>query len=138
MNLVLVYLFIICCCCDSRTTTPEPVTRSPASIPPTLTVSGSANKGRSNGTPRKNPPVQRSLTGGLEGEQPRTPSPTKSKLNFLEGFRNTLRARSPVRTNSIPVSTKFLTQHFFFFLRTGHLRVNFCSVFNDTLFVFVK
>ncbi|XP_043287262.1 kalirin isoform X2 [Venturia canescens] len=88
-----------------RGTTPEPsVTRAAVSIPPTLTVTGSANKERRNGHSRKNQPVQRAHTGGLEGETPRTPSPTKSKLNFLEGFRNTLRARSPVRTNSIPVA----------------------------------
>lgn len=31
-------------------------------------------------------------------------SPSKSRLNFLEGFRSTLRPRSPVRNNSIPVS----------------------------------
>ena len=31
-------------------------------------------------------------------------SPSKGRLNFLEGFRTTLRPRSPVRNNSIPVS----------------------------------
>ncbi|XP_023289652.1 LOW QUALITY PROTEIN: triple functional domain protein [Orussus abietinus] len=41
--------------------------------------------------------------GGLLGDD-RTPSPTKSRLNFLEGFRNTLRARSPVRPNPTPVA----------------------------------
>lgn len=68
-----------------------------------------ANKERSNSScgssqKKKSQPVHRSHTGGLEGEQSRTPSPTKSKLNFLEGFRNTLRARSPVRNNSTAVS----------------------------------
>ncbi|XP_066586985.1 triple functional domain protein isoform X3 [Prorops nasuta] len=86
-----------------RGTTPEPEkARATVSVPPTLTVSGAANKERNNG--RKGQPVQRAHTGGLEGEPPRTPSPTKGKLNFLEGFRNTLRARSPIRNNSIPVS----------------------------------
>ncbi|XP_015585806.1 triple functional domain protein isoform X4 [Cephus cinctus] len=85
-----------------RSATPEPVIRAAVSVPPTLTVSGAANKER--GGQRKGQAVQRSLTGGLDGTPPRTPSPTKSKLNFLEGFRNTLRARSPVRTNSIPVA----------------------------------
>ncbi|XP_012230227.2 kalirin isoform X2 [Linepithema humile] len=78
-----------------RATTSEPVTRATMSVPPTLTVPGSA-KGRSQ-------PLQRSQTGGLDCTQPRTPSPTKSRLHFLEGFKNTLRTRSPVRNNSIPV-----------------------------------
>lgn len=88
----------------SRSTTPEPISRTATSVPPMLTVPGATNKERSNGQ-RKTQPIHRSHTVGLDGgETPRTPSPTKSKLNFLEGFKNTLRARSPVRTNSIPVS----------------------------------
>lgn len=83
--------------------TPEPVTRAAVSVPPMLTVPGASNKERSSDH-RKSQGIHRSHTGGLENS-PRTPSPTKSKLNFLEGFRNTItRARSPVRTNSIPVS----------------------------------
>ncbi|XP_046409767.1 kalirin isoform X2 [Neodiprion fabricii] len=86
-----------------RGSTPEPVIQAAVSVPPMLTVSGAANKERSN--QRKTQLIQRSHTaGGLDGDAlpPRTPSPTKSRLNFLEGFRNTLRARSPVRNNSIP------------------------------------
>ncbi|KAK0088984.1 hypothetical protein PV325_009867 [Microctonus aethiopoides] len=87
-----------------RSTTPEPISRTATSVPPMLTVPGASNKERSNGQ-RKTQPIHRSHTVGLDGgETPRTPSPTKSKLNFLEGFKNTLRARSPVRTNSIPVA----------------------------------
>ncbi|XP_051163454.1 triple functional domain protein isoform X3 [Leptopilina boulardi] len=86
-----------------RSATPEPLTRAVTSVPPTLTVSGAANKERDN--QRKAQVMQRSRTGGLDNfESPRTPSPTKSKLNFLEGFRNTLRARSPVRSTSVPVA----------------------------------
>ncbi|XP_058808184.1 triple functional domain protein-like isoform X3 [Phymastichus coffea] len=59
---------------------------------------------------RKQQPAHRSRTTGTldtsygGDTSPRTPSPTKSKLNFLEGFRNTLRARSPVRIGSVPVA----------------------------------
>ncbi|XP_014470162.1 PREDICTED: triple functional domain protein isoform X3 [Dinoponera quadriceps] len=81
----------------------ESATRATVSVPPTLTVPGSANKDRSNEhrTSSSQPQLQRSHTGGLDCS-PRTPSPTKSRLNFLEGFKNTLRTRSPVRNNSIP------------------------------------
>ncbi|KOC61451.1 Triple functional domain protein [Habropoda laboriosa] len=41
--------------------------------------------------------------GGLDQDSSQTPSPSKSRLNFLEGFRSTLRPRSPVRNNSIPI-----------------------------------
>lgn len=61
--------------------------------------------GPSPGTPTgggKSRSLQRSRTGGLDQDSSRTPSPTKSRLNFLEGFKSTLRARSPVRNNSIP------------------------------------
>ncbi|XP_033224250.1 kalirin isoform X3 [Belonocnema kinseyi] len=86
-----------------RGATSDPTLRAVTSIPPTLTVPGSANKERD--SQRNTPVIQRSRTGGLESlESPRTPSPTKSKLNFLEGFRNTLRARSPVRSSSVPVA----------------------------------
>ncbi|XP_044587517.1 kalirin isoform X2 [Cotesia glomerata] len=86
-----------------RSMTPEPVIRAAVSVPPMLTVPGASNKERSSDH-RKSQGIHRSHTGGLENS-PRTPSPTKSKLNFLEGFRNTItRARSPVRTNSIPVT----------------------------------
>lgn len=89
----------------SRATASDPATRASVSVPPTLTVPGSANKDRSNEQRTSSQPqLQRSHTGGLDCAQPRTPSPTKSRLNFLEGFKNTLRTRSPVRNNSIPVS----------------------------------
>ena len=101
--LCLAFIFNLLAC--SRGATPEATTRAVTSIPPTLTVPGAANKERE--SQRKNQVIQRSRTGGLENlETPRTPSPTKSKLNFLEGFRNTLRARSPVRSNSVPVRVK--------------------------------
>lgn len=48
--------------------------------------------------------LQRPRTGGLDQDSSQSPSPSKSRLNFLEGFRSTLRPRSPVRNNSIPVS----------------------------------
>jgi hypothetical protein len=67
-------------------------------------VPGSANRDKSNDHKTNQQPLQRSHTGGLDCAQPRTPSPTKSRLNFLEGFKNTLRTRSPIRNNSIPVS----------------------------------
>lgn len=102
---VLCLAFIFNLLAYSRGATSDPTTRAVTSIPPTLTVSGSANKERD--CQRKTPVIQRSRTGGLENlESPRTPSPTKSKLNFLEGFRNTLRARSPVRSSSVPVRVK--------------------------------
>ncbi|XP_071554016.1 kalirin isoform X2 [Temnothorax nylanderi] len=82
----------------TTTTTSEPV-RATVSVPPTLIVSGTTNKGNEH----RSQPLQRSQTGGLECAQPRTPSPTKSRLTFLEGFKNTLRTRSPIRNNSIPV-----------------------------------
>lgn len=47
---------------------------------------------------------QRTRAGALDQDTSQTPSPSKSRLNFLEGFRSTLRPRSPVRNNSIPVS----------------------------------
>ncbi|XP_076248755.1 trio Rho guanine nucleotide exchange factor isoform X3 [Calliopsis andreniformis] len=47
--------------------------------------------------------LQRSRVGGLDQDPSRTPSPTKSRLNFLEGFKSTLRTRSPVRNNSVPI-----------------------------------
>ncbi|XP_036147611.1 triple functional domain protein isoform X2 [Monomorium pharaonis] len=85
----------------TTTTASEPVRRATVSVvPPTLIVSGSTNRDKGNRTNQQ--PLQRSLTGGLECVQPRTPSPTKSRLNFLEGFKNTLRTRSPIRNNSIP------------------------------------
>lgn len=89
----------------SRGTTPEPVNRTVSSMPPTLTVPGAANRER-NESHRKSQPVHRASTGGImdEIDSPRTPSPTKSKLNFLEGFKNTLRARSPIRLGTLPVS----------------------------------
>lgn len=46
--------------------------------------------------------LQRPRTGGLDQDSSQSPSPSKSRLNFLEGFRSTLRPRSPVRNNSIP------------------------------------
>ncbi|XP_014237093.1 kalirin isoform X2 [Trichogramma pretiosum] len=60
----------------------------------------------SNSSRKQQHQVQRSRTGGPldPAEPPRTPSPSKSKLNFLEGFRNTLRARSPVRIGTVPVA----------------------------------
>ncbi|KYQ47509.1 Triple functional domain protein [Trachymyrmex zeteki] len=83
----------------TTTTTSESVIRTIVSVPPTLIVSESTNRDY-----RMNQqPLQRSQTGGLECVQPRTPSPTKGRLNFLEGFKNTLRTRSPIRNNSIPV-----------------------------------
>ncbi|XP_011640411.1 kalirin isoform X1 [Pogonomyrmex barbatus] len=85
----------------TATTTSEPAIRATVSVPPTLIVSGSTNKGNDHRTNQQ--PLQRSHTGGLECTQPRTPSPTKSRLTFLEGFKNTLRTRSPIRNNSIPV-----------------------------------
>ncbi|XP_070163536.1 triple functional domain protein isoform X4 [Polyergus mexicanus] len=88
----------------TTTTTSEPVIRATVSVPPTLIVPGSTNRDKSNDRIRTNqqPTLQRSYTGGLDHAQPRTPSPTKSRLNFLEGFKNTLRTRSPGRNNSIP------------------------------------
>nr|XP_033331721.1 triple functional domain protein isoform X4 [Megalopta genalis] len=48
--------------------------------------------------------LQRSRAGaGTFDESSRTSSPTKSRLHFLEGFRSTLRPRSPIRNNSIPI-----------------------------------
>lgn len=47
---------------------------------------------------------QRAYAGPSDPDTPQTSSPSKSRLNFLEGFRSTLRPRSPVRNNSIPVS----------------------------------
>ncbi|XP_070163539.1 triple functional domain protein isoform X5 [Polyergus mexicanus] len=90
----------------TTTTTSEPVIRATVSVPPTLIVPGSTNRDKSNDRIRTNqqPTLQRSYTGGLDHAQPRTPSPTKSRLNFLEGFKNTLRTRSPGRNNSIPNS----------------------------------
>ncbi|XP_070530532.1 triple functional domain protein isoform X3 [Cardiocondyla obscurior] len=82
----------------TTTTTSEPV-RATMSVPPTLIISGSTNRDKDH---RPTQPLQRSQTGGLEHVQPRTPSPTKSRLTFLEGFKNTLRTRSPIRNNSIP------------------------------------
>ncbi|XP_050446122.1 kalirin isoform X3 [Cataglyphis hispanica] len=89
----------------TTTTTSEPVIRATVSVPPTLIVPGSTNRDKSNDRIRTNqqPTLQRSYTGGLDHVQPRTPSPTKSRLNFLEGFKNTLRTRSPGRNHSIPV-----------------------------------
>ncbi|XP_018399522.1 PREDICTED: triple functional domain protein isoform X2 [Cyphomyrmex costatus] len=81
----------------TTTTTSESVIRTTMSVPPTLIVSESTNRDYKN-----QQPLQRSQTGGLECVQSRTPSPTKSRLNFLEGFKNTLRTRSPIRNNSIP------------------------------------
>ncbi|KAL0129500.1 hypothetical protein PUN28_001638 [Cardiocondyla obscurior] len=83
----------------TTTTTSEPV-RATMSVPPTLIISGSTNRDKDH---RPTQPLQRSQTGGLEHVQPRTPSPTKSRLTFLEGFKNTLRTRSPIRNNSIPI-----------------------------------
>ncbi|XP_015125607.1 triple functional domain protein isoform X1 [Diachasma alloeum] len=83
-----------------RSPTPELSKRGSAPVTPTLTVPRTKDKSH-----KKGHLVHRSQTGsGLDSDSSRTPSPTKSKLNFLEGFRNTLRARSPVRTNSIPVA----------------------------------
>nr|XP_012140240.1 PREDICTED: triple functional domain protein isoform X2 [Megachile rotundata] len=48
--------------------------------------------------------AQRSRTAGVSDQEPsQTPSPSKSRLNFLEGFKSSLRPRSPVRNNSIPI-----------------------------------
>ncbi|CAL7943982.1 unnamed protein product [Xylocopa violacea] len=48
--------------------------------------------------------LQRSRTGGSNQDTSQTPSPSKSRLNFLDGFRSTLRPRSPVRNNnSVPI-----------------------------------
>lgn len=49
--------------------------------------------------------LHRPRTGTTDQDSSQTQSsPSKSRLNFLEGFRSTLRPRSPVRNNSIPVS----------------------------------
>ncbi|XP_026826598.1 kalirin isoform X2 [Ooceraea biroi] len=87
----------------ATTTTSEPAIRATVSVPPTLMVPGSTNRDKSNDRRTNQQSLQRSHTGGLDCAQPRTPSPTKSRLNFLEGFKNTLRTRSPIRNNSIPV-----------------------------------
>ncbi|XP_060832863.1 triple functional domain protein isoform X3 [Bombus pascuorum] len=48
--------------------------------------------------------LHRPRTGATDQDSPQTQSsPSKSRLNFLEGFRSTLRPRSPVRNNSIPI-----------------------------------
>ncbi|XP_014207348.1 triple functional domain protein-like [Copidosoma floridanum] len=99
-------------CQYCRGATPES-TPSPRSLPPTNSKdrpepAGSTSSSSCSSPARKQQPVHRSHTGGpLDpgvNDLPRTPSPTKSKLNFLEGFRNTLRARSPVRIGSVPVA----------------------------------
>nr|XP_050856802.1 kalirin isoform X4 [Vespula vulgaris] len=88
-----------------RVPTTEPVVRETISVAPTFSTAspGTMNKEKSIPQQKITRPIQRTQYGGLDCELPRTPSPTKSRLNFLDGFRNTLRARSPVRTNSIPV-----------------------------------
>ncbi|KAK2576355.1 hypothetical protein KPH14_005709 [Odynerus spinipes] len=87
-----------------RVPTSEPVIRESVSLPPTLSAPspGIMNKEKSIPQQKITRPIQRTQYGGLDCELPRTPSPTKSRLNFLDGFKNTLRARSPVRNNSIP------------------------------------
>ncbi|KAL2736415.1 kalirin-like isoform X3 [Vespula maculifrons] len=89
---------------DARVPTTEPVVRETISVAPTFSTAspGTMNKEKSIPQQKITRPIQRTQYGGLDCELPRTPSPTKSRLNFLDGFRNTLRARSPVRTNSIP------------------------------------
>ncbi|XP_047358806.1 kalirin isoform X2 [Vespa velutina] len=88
-----------------RVPSTEPVVRETISVAPTFSTAspGMMNKEKSIPQQKITRPIQRTQYGGLDCELPRTPSPTKSRLNFLDGFRNTLRARSPVRTNSIPV-----------------------------------
>ncbi|XP_011495502.1 PREDICTED: kalirin isoform X2 [Ceratosolen solmsi marchali] len=93
-----------------RGSTPEPSSSSSRSLLPIISKDrqDSATSSAGSTPTRKSQPIHRSRTGGpLDGgdiDAPRTPSPTKSKLNFLEGFRNTLRARSPVRIGSVPVA----------------------------------
>lgn len=121
--LLRIYLWFAKPC--SRGTTPEPssVTTTTRSLIPTPTSKDHRQNSMPSSIPtRKAQPVHRSRTTGTSNDKnssgaplepvnagladsPRTPSPTKSKLNFLEGFRNTLRARSPVRIGSVPVST---------------------------------
>ncbi|KAF7988703.1 hypothetical protein HCN44_001276 [Aphidius gifuensis] len=88
-----------------RSTTPESSPRRATTTPsiPTLTVIGS-NKDKNLKKGHINKTQSSGHCGLIDSDSSRTPSPTKSKLNFLEGFRNTLRARSPVRNNSIPVA----------------------------------
>ena len=93
----------------SRGTTPEPTCRTALLAHQDSSSPGSSSCSSPARKPLHQQPIHRSRTGGpLDGggsstDSPRTPSPTKSKLNFLEGFRNTLRARSPVRIGSVPV-----------------------------------
>ncbi|CAD1477757.1 unnamed protein product [Heterotrigona itama] len=49
--------------------------------------------------------LQQRPRGAVDQDSSQTQSsPSKGRLNFLEGFRSSLRPRSPVRNNSIPVS----------------------------------